>query len=538
VVIVGIRRVGVGACRPYNEQIVRLSNWLDRLALAKPDLCFAIQGMRRISYQQAAAESDRLAKALLGAGLRTGDRFAVLAKNSIEYALLYFAASKADLTLVPLNYRLAPPEWCFILNDAGASMLLAGQEYLAPVDAIRNDLRTVDKYVCIDSEGPGWNGLGSLSPSQSVDGVRCEGANPDFVQMYTSGTTGRPKGVVLTHRSLISTAVACTRVFGGEPAERYLLVVPMFHIFGVAVTLNIPLVEGTLFIMQEFEPAAVIRILRDEKIAVAALVPSMIQFCLNHPDAAAGEYAALRCLIYGASAISEATLRRAMDVFRCGFLQAYGMTEIAPLSALLPEDHERALVGKPALLGSAGRSVHGIELQIVDFHDQTVAPGIVGEIVARGASMMSCYWNRPEATVEALRGGWMHTGDMGYMDSEGYVYIQDRLKDMIVSGAENIYPREVEEILAAMPAVAGVAVIGVPDSRWGETVKAIVVLREGVHATEQEVIDFCRGRLAGFKLPRSVDFVDRLPCTATGKVLKRELREPYWRGITRRVAGS
>jgi acyl-CoA synthetase (AMP-forming)/AMP-acid ligase II len=182
--------------------------------------------------------------------------------------------------------------------------------------------------------------------------------------------------------------------------------------------------------------------------------------------------------------------------------------------------------------------VHGIELQIVDFHDQTVAQGIVGEIVARGASMMSCYRNRPEATAEARRGGWMHTGDMGYMDSDGYVYIQDRLKDMIVSGAENIYPREVEEILAAMPAVASVAVIGVPDSRWGETVKAIVVLREGVHATEQEVIDFCRGRLAGFKLPRSVDFVDRLPCTATGKVLKRELREPYWRRITRRVAGS
>jgi acyl-CoA synthetase (AMP-forming)/AMP-acid ligase II len=511
---------------------------LDRLAVAKPDLDFAIQGERHISYQQAAAEADRLANALLGRGLQARDRVAVLAKNSIEYALLYFAASKAGLTLVPLNYRLAPPEWAFILNDAGAKMLLAGREYSALVDAIRGELRTVSQYVCIDSDAPGWLGLGALAASPPVDDVRCEEANPDFVQMYTSGTTGRPKGVVLTHQSLVSTAEACKRLWGGGPEESYLLVVPMFHIFGVGITLNIPLVQGTLFIMQEFQAAAVISTLREEKIAVAALVPSMIQFCLDHPEAAASEYAALRCMVYGASAISEATLRRAMDVFRCGFLQAYGMTEIAPLTALLPEDHQRALIDRPAILGSAGRPVQGIELRIVDFHDRTVAHGIVGEIVARGASMMSCYWNRPEATAEALQGGWMHTGDMGYMDSEGYVYIQDRLKDMIVSGGENIYPREVEDVLAAMPAVASVAVIGVPDSRWGETVKAIVVLRDGVHATGQDIIDFCRSRLAGFKLPRSVDFIDRLPCTATGKVLKRELREPYWRGLTRRVAGS
>jgi long-chain acyl-CoA synthetase len=208
------------------------------------------------------------------------------------------------------------------------------------------------------------------------------------------------------------------------------------------------------------------------------------------------------------------------------------------LTGLSPDDHRRALSGQPGLLPSAGRASLRIELQIVDLHDQLVPPGTIGEILARGASLMNCYWNRPEATAEALRGGWMHTGDMGYVDSEGYLYILDRLKDMIVSGAENIYPSEVESVLAVMPAGASVAVIGVPDAQWGEAVKALVVLREGERATEQEIIDFCRGKLGSYKLPRSVDFVDSLPCTATGKVSKRQLREPYWRGHLRRVAGA
>jgi acyl-CoA synthetase (AMP-forming)/AMP-acid ligase II len=518
---------------------MRLHDSLDRLAAAKPDLDFAIQDQRHISYRQAAAEADRLANALVGAGLRAGDRVAVLAKNSIEYAVLYSAASKAEVVLLPLNYRLAPPEWTFILNDAEAKMLFVGREYLASIEMLRADLVTVCEFVCLDAEASGWTSAGEWTSRQpAASAERSENVNPDAVQMYTSGTTGKPKGAVLTHQGLISAAEGCAPWLAGEPAERFLLALPMFHIFGAAVTLTIPLIQGTMFIMPEFQPAAVIRALREEKIAVASLVPVMIQACANHPDASAGGFETLRCMVYGASPIAEATLRRAMDVFQCEFLQAYGMTEIAPLSALLPADHRRAIAGQPGLLLSAGRAADEVELRIVDFHGQDVAPGTVGEIVARGASLMSGYWKRPEATDEALRGGWMHTGDMGYMDSEGYLYIQDRVKDMIVSGAENVYPREVEEVLAAMPALAAVAVIGVPDPRWGETVKAIVVLRDGEHATEQEIIDFCRGKLGGYKLPRSVDFLDRLPCTATGKVLKRELREPYWRGRSGRVAGA
>ena len=337
-------------------------------------------------------------------------------------------------------------------------------------------------------------------------------------------------------RVLLAVAEACSAWL--DCGERCLLALPMFHIFGVGITLAAPLMKGALLIMWDFQPAAVVRALRERGITAAPMVPVMIQACLNQPDSASGEYRSLRRIIYGASPISEGTLRRAMDVFQCEFVQAYGMTEVAPVTVLSPKDHRRALSDEPGLLLSAGTVWPGLELQIVDLHDQPVPPGTVGEILARGATLMNGYWRRPEATAEVLRGGWMHTGDMGYMDADGYLYVQDRLKDMIVSGAENIYPCEVEAVLSAMPAVASVAVIGVPDARWGESVKAIVVLREGERTTEREIVDFCRGKLGTYKLPRSVDFVDQLPYTATGKVSKRQLREPYWRGYARRVAGA
>jgi fatty-acyl-CoA synthase len=295
---------------------------------------------------------------------------------------------------------------------------------------------------------------------------------------------------------------------------------------------------GSLFIFEDFHPVHAVQAMSDERIGRALLVPAMIQACLVMvPDVAKRRYDALRYIVYGASPISEATLSHAIDVFGCDFLQGYGMTETtAAVTYLLPSDHKRALAGRPELLLSAGRAMVGTEVRVVDANDQPVPTGEVGEIVARGPQMMRGYWNLPDATREALRGGWMHTGDAGRMDADGYLFISDRVKDMIVSGGENVYPREVEEVLFQHPAIADVAVIGVPDDKWGETVKAIVVLREGNAADAEAILAHCHGRLAGYKRPRSVDFVTELPRNPSGKVLKRELREPYWAGRTRRVS--
>lgn len=297
---------------------------------------------------------------------------------------------------------------------------------------------------------------------------------------------------------------------------------------------------GSLFIQEEFDPAEVIKVLDEEGIAFALLVPAMIQACLvNVSDVEGLEYKNLKGILYGASPIAEQTLRRAMEVFKCDFLQGYGLTELSAVATYLsPDDHRRALRGDAHLLLSAGKPILATDMRIVDEEDKPVPNGTVGEILVRGPQMMKGYWNLPDATAEALAGGWMHTGDAGTMDEEGFIYIQDRVKDMIVSGGENVYPATVENVLFQHPAIADAAVIGVPDDRWGEAVQALVVLREGHSATAEDVMEFCRGKMGGFQRPRAVDFIDALPRNASGKVLKRVLREPYREGHGRRVAGA
>jgi fatty-acyl-CoA synthase len=281
-----------------------------------------------------------------------------------------------------------------------------------------------------------------------------------------------------------------------------------------------------------------VRALSEERITRTTLVPAMIQACLVMvPDVAERRYDDLRLIGYGASPIAQQTLRRALEVFGCDFVQGYGMTETtSALTFLSAADHRRALLDRPDMLLSAGRPLVGTEVRVVDANDRPCRVGEVGEIVARGPQLMRGYWKLGDASTEALRGGWMHTGDAGIIDAEGYLYIQDRVKDMIVSGGENVYPREVEEVLYAHAAVAEAAVFGVPDERFGETVKAVVALREGESATAEEIMEFCKGRLAGYKRPKSIDFVPALPRNPSGKVLKRDLREPYWAGYSRRVS--
>lgn len=357
--------------------------------------------------------------------------------------------------------------------------------------------------------------------------------------MYTSGTTGNPKGAVITHRALSAQLGQVTMLIRIDSGQRGLIVVPMYHAAGAVSMFVTVYWGGTLYIHADFNPPEVARVLDEERVGTVTLVPAMIQALLVFvPDIAKRQYKDLKQITYGASPIAEETLRKAMDVFKCDFAQGYGMTETtAVLTYLFPADHRRAIKEMPELLLSAGRPVAGTELRIVDEQDQPLSNGTIGQIIARGPQLMRGYWNLADESAEALRGGWMHTGDAGIMDGEGYLYVQDRVKDMIVSGGENVYPRVVEEVLFQHPAVADAAVIGVPDEQWGETVKAIVVLREGQTATQEEIMEFCRGKLGGFERPRSVDFAKELPRNPTGKVLKRELREPFWAGHKRRVAG-
>jgi acyl-CoA synthetase (AMP-forming)/AMP-acid ligase II len=516
---------------------MRLHDYLEYWARVRPDAPFSEFEGRTLTYAEADALANRIANGLIASGLQAGDRFAVLSKNSDLFVILYCAASKAGVVPVPLNYRLAPPEWSYIVKDSGARLLIARGELAAGVEGVRGELSDVGRWIAQDSEVAGWDAWNDFlgddtAPSRSVD----EGM--DLYQMYTSGTTGHPKGAVIPQSAMCANVHQVGTALAARAGDRALIVAPLYHAAACIVAFSTLAAGGSLVVQEDFAPGPVVDALSGEDIAIALLVPAMIQFCLvGVPDVADRDFSKLRTVVYGASAISEEVLRNATQVFGCDFVQGYGMTETSAVaSMLLPEDHERALSGeKPELLLSAGRPLLGTEIRLVDADDRVVPAGEIGEIKVRGPQLMRGYWNLPEATASALVDGWMHTGDAGRLDDEGFLYIQDRVKDMIVSGGENVYPREIEEVLFKHPAVADAAVIGVPDDQWGEVLKAIVVRKEGEGVDADEIIDFCRERLASYKRPRSVDFIDELPRNPSGKVLKRELREPYWAGKQRRV---
>jgi acyl-CoA synthetase (AMP-forming)/AMP-acid ligase II len=408
------------------------------------------------------------------------------------------------------------------------------------IDSVRDELGDVKTWVSLDGPCPdGWIDYGEWLQAQPAGAPDYRGdADDDLYQMYTSGTTGRPKGAVLTHTAVTANLVQQMAALPPRPGDHTLVVAPIYHAAAALTAIGSITAGTSMLIHEDFSPADVVQALSEGGVTRTTLVPAMIQACLVLvPDAAERNYEKLHTIVYGASPIAADVLRNALEVFACDFAQGYGMTETtAALTFLSCRDHRLALAGRPELLLSAGRPLPGTEIRIVDEQDRTLPAGSVGQILGRGDQLMSGYWNLSEATSEALQGGWMHTGDAGILDEEGYLFIQDRVKDMIVSGGENVYPREVENALFEHEAVADVAVIGVPDEKWGESVKAIVLLKEGVEVSADALIDFCKGRLAGFKRPRSVDFVAELPRNASGKVLKKDLREKYWEGHDRRVS--
>lgn len=515
-----------------------IHDYLDYWTQRDPDGVVITDGKQSLSRAEFQARSRRIAQ-LLSDVLEPGTRFAIVGKNSFDYLACYFAASMSGTVPVPINYRLAPREWRFIVDDADAELVIADMEFAAGVDTVRDELEAPRHFLGFDGTMEGWSSFDDAVSTMSDAPLERRGSVDDLVyQMYTSGTTGLPKGAMISQRALVAHLVQLSTLLGVAEDSRTLTTVPMYHASGAITGINSIAQGGSVYSMTDFIPPEVARLLDEEGITNVTLVPAMIQALLVMvPDLAEREYARLDSIAYGASPIAAETLRAAMAAFGCSFVQVYGMTELtAVATALYPEDHDRALAGEEQLLLSAGRSILGTEVRIIDADGHELPAGEVGEIIVRGPQVMDGYHKRPDATAEALADGWMHTGDAGSLDADGYLYVSDRVKDMIISGGENIYPREIEDVLFQLPAVADAAVIGVPDEKWGETVKAVIQVKDGETLTEAEVRAHCRANLGGFKQPSSVDFIDQIPRNLSGKVLKKDLRAPYWEGHDRSVS--
>lgn len=492
-------------------------------ARARPDAPALRFANRTWSYAELDAAANRVANSLIRDGFVPGDRIACLGRNSDAVALLALGASRAGLIFVPVNWRLAAAEVSLILADSGSRLLFTADSHDAP---------GIPSMALDEVLGGDWLGGDVRSPDIAVDSA------DTALLVYTSGTTGQPKGVMLSHRSLFATSVLRRRAAvtwdDWGPDDVTLVSVPLAHIGGFGMMTRTLFYGGETLIQPLFEPGALLDAVEYQRVSKLALVPTAMKMVIEHPRARSVDYSRIRTIVYGTSPITLDLLREAMAVFGCQFAQSYGMTETSGTCVVLPpNDHDAG--GNPRMR-AAGRPLPGTEIRIVGERGEDLPTGRAGEIVLRCVSMMNGYWGLPQETARVLDAdGWYRTGDAGYLDADGYLFIRDRVKDMIVSGGENIYPAEVENALADHPDIAQVAVIGVPDPLWGEAVKAVVVPVAGRAIDAGQVVGWAKTRLAGFKLPKSIDLVAALPQNAAGKVQKNELRKRYWADAERGV---
>jgi long-chain acyl-CoA synthetase len=511
-----------------------LGQGLRRAAQTRPDATSTIFGERRRTWRETADRVAHLAGGLRAMGLGEGDRVAILALNSDRYFELLFAVPAAGGIAVPLNTRLAPPEIAYMLDDSGASLLFIDGA-MAPTLAALRDLMGPLRHVIALDDMPVPDGVRQFETLLDAEPLGEAAVRDDDVAgiYYTGGTTGVSKGVMLTHRNLVTNAANIIHAVGYAGDSIYLHAAPMFHLADGASTLSVTMLAGTHVFIPRFDPAAVAAAIARERVTNTLLVPSMINALVNFPELDRYDLSSLKMVPFGASPMPDAVLERAVATLPgCRFLHVYGMTEAAPLATAL-EPGDALLPGRSK---SCGKAALLTEIRIADTDDNQVPHGVVGEVQVRGPNVMLGYWNKSEQTATALRGGWYHSGDGGFIDADGYLYIVDRLKDMIISGGENIYSAEVENAILTLEGVGEAAVIGVPDDKWGEAVHAIVVPRAGRNVTETQVIAHCRQLIAHYKCPRSVAIRETpLPLSGAGKVLKTELRAPFWAGREKRV---
>ena len=490
---------------------------------------------RSVTFGELDRRSNQVANALTASGVTKGDRVAFIDKNSLAFFEVTFGLAKIGAVNVAVNWRLAPAEMLQIIEDAKAEVVLVSPEFYGHVEKIEDQLNRVQTIVAL-GDHPRWPGYDVWADAQPTTdpGVQSGGQDVAF-QLYTSGTTGLPKGVMLTNDNFFKGVVGIADQWRFTPDSVNLAMMPTFHIAGAGWAMVGLYFGCRTVVLRDIDPAQILRVIPEKRITNAFMVPVVIQFLLMTPGVEDVDFSSLRAIVYGASPITEAVLTQGIERFGCEFIQVYGLTETTGAIVQLDGvDHDP--VHRPRLLRSCGKPYPWVEIRVVDRSTgEDVPEGEVGEIWTRSHQNTIGYWDNPAATAEAITpDGWFKTGDAGFLEG-GFLFLHDRVKDMIVSGGENVYPAEVENALMKHPDVADVAVIGVPDDTWGEAVKAIVVKAEGTDPTEAQLIAFAREHLAGFKLPKSVDFTDALPRNPSGKLLKRELRAPYWEGSDRQI---
>jgi len=517
---------------------MRIGDLLTRAARCYPDKEAVVFEETRLTYRQVNERTNRLAAALTDMGVKRGDRVGVVCHNSHNFTEIFFACAKIGAASTNLNWRLSPKELAFLINDAGPDIVFFSKRFEYLFEPMKADIKKKTRFVAVDGVfAKDMIDYEKLIAKYKPDEPRVTVAEDDTVLLlYTSGTTGRPKGVMLTHKNMIANCVSTIIEMEMTRDWNILGLLPIFHV-GIFVLIDMVWIGAKVTYVHSFDPVAIFELVQKEKTNVTAFTPVIFKFLLDHPDIDKYDLSSLKTIIYATAPMPVELLKRSIKRFNCGFIQFFGMTETSPtLTMLVREDH--LLEGpeyKIKWLGSAGRPVSNVQVRVIDEKGKDCPPGVIGEIIGKGDNVMKGYYNMPEATVEAIRDGWYYSGDMGYFDEYGYLFIADRKKDMIISGGENIYPREVEEAILLLDGVADVSVIGVPDDAWGEAVKAIVVKKPGAELTEATGIEHCKKNIASYKKPKSVDFVEALPRSALGKVLKHELREPYWKGRERKV---
>lgn len=503
-------------------------------ALNFPDFVATVFEGTRLTYKELNDRTNRFANTLTKMEYKKGDRLSVLAENTHKYIEIYFAAAKLGMSVTPLNFRLSDSEIEYIVNDSEAICFLSGDGYEKRALNLKDTLKNIKDWIALDNKVDGYLYYEDIikDASEKEPGVEVD-EEEMAILMYTGGTTGTPKGVMMSHKNLMTAFLSMIISAGFTREDSTCFILPLFHV-SFWPALCVLMVGGKVVINKKPDLNGILQLIQDEKCTHINAVPTVYGWMLQFANVDDYDLSSLRSITYAGSPFPPEVLKQCIQKFGPIFGQGYGMTEALGATQLAEWDH--VLEGeKSKLLASAGKEGPCAEVRVVDEKDKPVKTGEIGEIVVRGKHVMMGYWKNPELTKETLRGGWYHTGDMGYMNTDNYLFLVDRKADMIVTGGENVYPKETEDVLYEHPAVLECAVVSAPDDRWGERVQAVVVLKPEKSVTEDELIKFCKGKLAGYKCPKAVEFWEELPKTPIQKIRRKEIKEKFWEGHDRTI---